>query len=161
MQAGDNAAAAGPTSITVIHADILDLPKEKKYDGVVSNPPFYEQELSSPDEGRKTAHHSLQLGLGQLLGEIKSRLHTGGSFFLLLPFKRRKEIEEAFTTYGLFVHKQINVSLAFDRPPTRLMIQGSLQEPDGSITESLCIRDGKGGYSEAFVDLLQDYYLYL
>jgi tRNA1Val (adenine37-N6)-methyltransferase len=55
--------------INVIHADAKDFAFTKKYDLIVSNPPFYENELKSPDEKKNMAHHG-GLSLDKLIQAI-------------------------------------------------------------------------------------------
>src|ERR1700750_981948 len=52
MQAEENvAASAWADKVKIIHEDILD-GTDKKYDLIVSNPPFYENELTAESENR-------------------------------------------------------------------------------------------------------------
>ena len=57
--------------IKVYHADIKVFGSAKKYDVIISNPPFYENELKGNDEKKNIAHHNDGLLLPELLKIIK------------------------------------------------------------------------------------------
>src|SRR6476646_8018597 len=75
-------ASPWPNDIHVIHNDILNMGVSKSYDYIISNPPFYENELQSPNEKRNTALHSRQLTLSDLFLFIAQWLKPKGTFFL-------------------------------------------------------------------------------
>lgn len=52
--------------IIPIHSDVKEYPFSNKYDCIFSNPPFYENELSSLDNKKNLAHH----GSGLLFEEL-------------------------------------------------------------------------------------------
>lgn len=161
-QAKENISAS-PFSerIEVVQADILHWPVSKNYDLIISNPPFYENELASNAAGRNRAHHSSDLNLSQVLEHINMRLNTGGRFFLLLPFKRKKEIEELLQAYGLHPHESITVCPSTQHDPFRLMITGSKNAVAEIKMSTLSIRNEAQAYTEEFTELLKPYYLYL
>src|SRR4051812_5902465 len=53
---------------------------EKKYDLIISNPPFFENDLKSDDSKRNLALHSSQLSLEELLDAITKHLKEDGLF---------------------------------------------------------------------------------
>src|SRR5688572_28253839 len=59
-------------NLFVIQGDAKDMAYVlgKEYDIIVSNPPFYENELESPDLKKNRAHHSAGLSLDELLSII-------------------------------------------------------------------------------------------
>ena len=57
----------------------------KKFDLIVSNPPYYVDSLLSPDEGRNTARHAAGLPFGELAAAVVRLLSPGGRFALVLP----------------------------------------------------------------------------
>ena len=90
QQAKENIAATPwKEKIRVINSDVLKWQPAKKIDVLVCNPPFYENELRSTDIAKNTAHHDEGLKLAEVFLFIKQHLAEKGSFFVLLPFKRR------------------------------------------------------------------------
>lgn len=159
-QAAANAAASPFSSqVRVEETDVLQL-KGGSYEVIFSNPPFYENELTSGNAAKDTAHHSRQLTWDQLFAAIGSLLAVNGVFFLLLPFKRAGEVERYLQKEGLYINKLVRVHPSTRHAPFRIMVQGS-REASPHTVEELFIRDEHNQYTPPFTALLKDYYLYL
>lgn len=167
-----DAAAAGQASeniapspwearIRLTHQDVLLWNAPTRYDCIFSNPPFYEKEIKSFASARNVAHHDEGLKLAELLSYINKHLAEEGVFFLLLPAKREKETERILQACGLFVQQKIRVAQTPKHAPFRIMIQGCRKKANPVATHTLVIKDESGAYTQAFVSLLHDYYLYL
>ncbi len=148
-------------SISLFETDILAFQPEKKYDFIVSNPPFYENELASRQTAKNQAHHSSHLTFSQLLTVVASLLRKEGFFFLLLPFKRLLQTEALLVQHGLFLHKKILVQQSTRHPYFRVLLMGSKQNAEDVFVSTMAIRDEQQQYTPAFAALLKDYYLYL
>jgi tRNA1Val (adenine37-N6)-methyltransferase len=160
-QARQNALAAGLSgSMNVIHADIQSMPFLERYDHIVSNPPFYQNNLKSPDSKRNTAHHSTGINLEVLARIISARLKEEGLFFLMLPYRRKQEVRELLAKHHLYSYKEMDVHQTPAHPPFRLMLKGG-RIPGRCETAELTIATGPQQYTPAFTALLKDYYLYL
>ncbi len=161
LQAGQNSAASPwKQHVTVHHSDVLRMGFSKSYDCIISNPPFYEGDLHGPDEARNTAHHSRRLTLQALVSFIAGALNVSGSFFLLLPYKRRLEAMDLATSAGLFINKEVAVRQTPEHAPFRIMLKGSFEKKDCE-NRTIDITGHTKQYTPAFTELLKDYYLYL
>jgi tRNA1Val (adenine37-N6)-methyltransferase len=149
--------------INVITADAKTFSFEKKYDLIISNPPFYEKEIRSSKDNKNIAHHSDELKLDELLRIIKSNLDPQGSFFLLLPYKRNEEIKQLFKDHQLHIDKLLLIRQSVKHDYFRIMIKGKLSREKNEETQfdeiSICNEEQQ--YTREFVELLKDYYLYL
>jgi tRNA1Val (adenine37-N6)-methyltransferase len=145
-------------NITIYHSDIME--HIGKYDCIISNPPFYENELQSPDTRNNLAHHSSRLTLLDLVQYAGKILVDNGYLFLLFPFKRQEEAEKMLMKQNIFIQKKVIVKQTVHHSPFRVMIMGSKYQKDLPHTEYLSIKEGQD-YSEGFKTLLKDYYLYL
>ncbi len=146
--------------IDILHEDILCFNPSKKYDCIISNPPFYENELTSAIGKKNIAHHSQQLNLYQVLDFISSHLSHDGVFFLLLPAKRQAEMEKLFQQKKLFVNQTVFLQQSVNHSAFRILIRGSKSDQT-SVSSTLSIWNEDQRYTVEFVELLQDYYLYL
>lgn len=133
------------------------------YDIIISNPPFYENDLVSPDNRKNSAHHDHSLRLNGLLSVIQQRLAPAGQFFILLPSKRWEEIKTRAAAYGLMISSVMHVRQTPQHSPFRVLIRGKHQTAviEPIQEEEMTIREADGNYSEQFVFLLKEYYLYL
>ena len=149
--------------INVIEADVSSFSFQKKYELIISNPPFYEKEIRSSSETKNIAHHSENLTLKELLELIKNQLEPGGNFFLLLPYKRNDEIRKLFKDQQLYISKIIFVRQSVKHDFFRIMLKGKTNRHPGAETgiEEISIWDEKQQYTNEFTHLLKDYYLHL
>lgn len=160
-QAKENVAASPWKDRIKVHpVNALEYLYLQQYDVIISNPPFYENELETADNKKNTAHHGEALRLSQLMGLIKKQLVSSGSFYLLMPHKRKTEIEKMIANENLFIEKKIMVSQTIAHPPFRIMIKGN--HFHSAIEEKeIFINDSEQQYSIEFYNYLKDYYLYL
>jgi tRNA1Val (adenine37-N6)-methyltransferase len=163
-QAKENVASSPfAERINNIHHDIKTFTFSKKYDCIISNPPFYEKEISSGNEKKNIAHHHSGLLFEELLGIIKGTLSSSGTFYLMLPFKRNDEIKKIILKQDLFVSKIVFVKQSTKHSYFRMMVSGKLNQeghPE-TLIEEIAIWDDQQRYKEEFKELLKDYYLYL
>ncbi len=133
-----------------------------RYDVIISNPPFYEREWSSDDPGRKLAHHESGLLLGELLQVIRENISAEGTFYLLLPYKRKDEIRKLLTNAGLSISSLMFVKQTPKHDYFRILLEGKPGTAEEEILfDEMTIKDENDQYSCEFVSLLKDYYLYL
>jgi len=148
--------------INIVQADVKAFSFEKEFDLIISNPPFYENEIRSATDSKNVAHHSENLTVNELLGIIKNNLSKTGSFFLLLPYKRNEEVRKLFKDHELNISKILFVRQSVKHDYFRIFIKGNLngEEQETEFNE-LSIWDEQKHYTNEFVNLLKDYYLYL
>ncbi|MBQ0069307.1 MAG: methyltransferase [Bacteroidales bacterium] len=86
--------AASPMGerIELLHTSFQDYTKQalasgqgESYDAVVCNPPYFDQSLECPDEGRTRARHSSSLPFDVLAGGAYRLLKHGGVFSVCIP----------------------------------------------------------------------------
>lgn len=149
--------------INIIEADIRSFSFQKKYDLIISNPPFYEKEIRSESERKNIAHHSNQLSLDELLSAIKENLSATGNFFLLLPYKRNEEIRKLFSDHLLAISKTLFIRQSVKHDYFRIIINGKagLHEKMETGFNEMSIWDDQQQYTPEFAGLLKDYYLFL
>ena len=161
LQAAENVAQSPyRNQIEIIQDDIRLLQGTGVYDYIICNPPFYQNELTSGSVAKNTAHHSHQLVWEELFTTISKLLKPEGLFFLLLPAKRKDELQSLLAKEGLYVNTLILVQQSVTHSPFRLLVKGS-KKPTSIVEESISIKDEQQQYTPAFTGLLKDYYLYL
>jgi tRNA1Val (adenine37-N6)-methyltransferase len=147
--------------IRIINQDANSFVAASKYDTIISNPPFYENELKSPDLKRNMAHHS-GLTLTDLLSVIRKTLGDNGAFYLLLPHKRINELESQVSTFGLALTQKMMVRQSVRHDYFRVMVAG-VHDIKGVVPDidEMSIKGKEQHYTAEFVSLLEDYYLHL
>ncbi len=133
---------------------IQNFQSNEKYDFIIGNPPFYENNLLGKNKNRNMAHHNWGLTLRELITAIKRLLHDEGSFALLLPYHRTQEVEEMANEEGFFVQKQTFVKQTIDHSLFRSINLFSKQK-HSIIQSEICIKDENNDYTNEFISLLK------
>jgi tRNA1Val (adenine37-N6)-methyltransferase len=162
LQSQENMAASPwKDRIQVVNEDVRLFRSVNKFECIVSNPPFYENELTSERKTKNIAHHSEELTLPELLKAIKMNLEEGGLFYLMFPFKRRRELEQLLRENDLCTENVVLLSQSIKHAPFRVIVKGCNVKTQPGESISISVWDEEQQYTNAFVDLLKDYYLYL
>lgn len=160
IDAEHNISAGQFANINTVHCALQDFVSVEKYDLIVSNPPFYENQLKAPDRLKNIAHHDSGLSLAELLTGVQGLLAENGCLWVLIPFYRYLEMIGLATSYHLFPSKVYFISQSPKHPYFRCIVQ--FMNTKTMIDESeILIKDDNNEYTAAFTDLLKPYYLYL
>jgi tRNA1Val (adenine37-N6)-methyltransferase len=131
----------------------------KKYDLIISNPPYFRDALKSPDKGRSKARHDISLTHEELLKGASLLLAPQGKFCVILPYSELENFAELASIYRLYCHRftaaKANPGAVYSRV---LMAFGPV--PAGKpVRTELTIRKADGLYSEDYRGLTKDFYL--
>jgi tRNA1Val (adenine37-N6)-methyltransferase len=162
QQAEENIAASPfAKKIHLIHADARKFSFEKKYDLIISNPPFYESELKAVSKKQNIAHHSEEFSLSDLFNLIKSNLSDDGEFFLMLPYKRQIEVRKLTGDHRFNLLDLVLIRQSFNHYYFRIIMHGNLRYKKNSepTVNEISIWNDKQEYTKEFMELLKDYYL--
>lgn len=161
LQAGENfEASEWKERLQVNHTDISRFGPEKKYDLIISNPPFFEDDLKSLQQNKNAAKHDSTLTLLALLEKATALLHEQGMFAVLLPHHRTAYFTGLCEQKGLFCKVQAMVKQTPAHAYFRSMLLFTFNQT-ATNEQVITIKDEHGKYSRTFTDLLKDYYLYL
>jgi tRNA1Val (adenine37-N6)-methyltransferase len=144
--------------VRVLEGDVRHYPFLNEYDFMITNPPFYESGLRSPELKKNQAKHDMSLILEDLLPVISSSLKEDGYFSILLPFFRADYFENLVRTKGFYLQEKLTVSQTPAHAPFRSICLYSRRIPEKVLLNELTIRDAEGKYSGPFSDLMKDYY---
>jgi len=143
-----------------------------KYNFIITNPPFFEGDLQSESGRENMAKHSRELTLAELLDVIDTDLDSSGSFGILLPYHRMDYFEELAAGRQFHLQERLLVRqtpryaffravLHFSRSEGgKINVGGKFSESPRTAKE-LTIKGNDNHYTTEFVELMQDYYLYL
>ena len=159
-QAKENfAASAFREKIKVMEGDIKNLEFKKVYQLVISNPPFYENDLKSNNPKKNFAFHSEALSFDALISKSVTLLYPAATFAVLLPYHRTQAFLDAATPHNLYLEEQVLIKQTDKHPYFRSILCLSRNKREMSKSEIIIKKDEQ--YSCEFVELLKDYYLHL
>lgn len=144
--------------LRVFHADIKTWEAEKKYDLIISNPPFFENDLRSANQNKNLAKHHDGLTLKELLNSVKKYLTTDGNLAVLLPFHRVEQFKNHATEFNFFPREELHVRQTSEHQFFRGMLLFGRNKMNAS-TGAISIKNKEAHYTEEFNRLLKDYYL--
>jgi tRNA1Val (adenine37-N6)-methyltransferase len=136
------------------------------FDIIITNPPFYEGDLKSPDTNKNKAAHSTELSWTSLVENSSSLLKEEGHFFVLVPTLRAYTMQKLAEANHLYLAEEVLVYNDVKHLPFRsfLHFQKRKQGLDKNLTvlrNKIVIKNAENTYSTAFTELLKDYYLHL
>lgn len=144
--------------IHVLHGDFRTFKDPKAFDFILSNPPYFQDALLSPDPKRNLARHTVSLPYRDLLCRSASLLSEGGMFSLIVPAEQAPEIRSIAFEYGLYTSRQAAIKTHNKGSVKRVMMEFS-DHLQICRTEEITIHAIGGGYSSQFLELTQDVYL--
>ncbi len=149
------------TRLSVSHADIMQFDFNKKYNLIVSNPPFFAESLKSSSKQKNLAKHTTSLPYSALAVIVYNNLINNGKFYILLPCKEFNIFEKTALKNRLSLLEKLNIRQNEDSDYFRTIGVFSNETYPTETEQLLTIKDKTDTYTENFSKLLKDYYLYL
>ena len=145
--------------VHIHNQSLQEFTPQKKYDFIFSNPPFFENDLTSSDKNKNAAKHDSTLTLDVLIDFIKNNLTETGYGAVLLPYHRNDYIETLLEKQSLFIVEKMQVRQSVSHGFFRTMIFFSNKEVELSSVKEMSIHDEERNYTEGFGAKLKGYYL--
>lgn len=126
----------------------------QKFEVIVSNPPFFENSLKSPETHRNISKHNDNLPFVALINIVDILLSENGRFGVILPVEQAESLEKLALEKRLFVTKKTWVFPTPSKKANRILMT---YERKQTIYEEdkLMIRDN--GYTDEYYRLMSGY----
>lgn len=131
---------------------------EDQYDLIVSNPPFYAEEMASGDTTRDQARQSSSLPFDELLKGVSGLLSEGGLFSVVIPYKEEQRFVALAATSGLYPKRITRVKGNPNVDYKRSLMEFVFSKSDIEESE-LTIERGRHEYTEEYIRLTEAFYL--
>ena len=148
--------------IQVDHISFQDYSKtaNKKYNLIVTNPPFFEQSLKSSDEQRSHARHADVLPFEELLDGVVKLLDEKGKFCLILPTLEAIKFRDLAEKKGLNLSKLLRVKSRIDKDIEKRHLMQFEFKPSEFSEQTIAIEQiERHQYTDDYKELTQDYYI--
>lgn len=132
--------------------------REGSYDLIVSNPPYFDNSLKTPDAQRSLARHTDTLSYEELIACSARLLADSGHLCLILPIEAEATILRLAETQHLYPTRILRVK-GTDRKPHKRILLDLTRTHLHEQSESLTLMSPSGSRSEAYASLCQDFYL--
>ena len=144
--------------LELVQGRIQDFSSSEKFDLIVSNPPFFPDHLKSQDAKRNKALHTDELSFEELIGNVTMLLGEKGSFWVILPSRQMKKLEDLAKKSGLNLCSKTLVRDSESKPVHREIGEFSFQGMDKKEVE-LVLKDANSQYSGPYQRLLTGFLL--
>ena len=138
--------------------DILNFESASGYDLIISNPPFFVNDLKNPEQRKRMARHAQEDFFEALIRKVASLLNPAGQFWLILPVKQAEALVMQAVLYKLFPNRIIHVHSDESKPEIRQVVCFSFDRA-AAVHEDFYIYARQGVYTAAYVSLLKDFFL--
>ena len=133
---------------------------ETVYDLIFSNPPYFEDSLTAPDERKSTARHTSDgLSYRDIFEFAKDRLSENGRVSLVLPADQEAALTRYARMCGLYLFRILRVRTVPRKAPSRIIAEFSRTRCAELSEELLTIQD-EGKYTQEYLSLTRDFYLF-
>ena len=150
--------------LDVVHTSIQNYAADDKkqlFDCIITNPPFYEQDLTSPDSAKNLASHSTALSWDDLAKSVVSLLQENGTWYVLVPTLRAYTMQKIASNYGLELSEECLMYNDAKHLPIRAMLKFVKQKETAIQRNKIVIKNEDQSYTTEFTNYLKDYYLHL
>ena len=142
------------------HSDIVDFQIDKKYDLIVSNPPFFNRYSKCDSERKSRARHNdAGLSYATICSVVVRLMLPDGRFALVLPVNVMDAFLEEAEKAGLYLHKRMTIIPIEGKDPNRVNLELGLAPVPEIKEETFVIRDEDKRFTPQYNEFLRDYYL--
>lgn len=145
----------------IFHSSIQEYVKScnKKYDLIVSCPPYFLNSLKAPDKKRKLARHTDSLTFEELLSCSLRLLKPDGKFCVIIPSDLNKLFCDKALVEGYHVSMITQVIPIAGKEPLRILLQME-RKKKSIISNSITILDKEGrSYTKEYIELTKEFYI--
>ena len=140
--------------------DLVDYQTDKKYDLVISNPPFFNL-FSKCDSVRKSRarHNDAGLSYAAMCREVARLMKPEGRFALVLPVNESLVFLKTAEVAGLSLHKRMHIIPIAGKEPNRVLLELGFEKCFGIQEDRLVLRDAEKRFTAEYHVFLKDFYL--
>lgn len=149
-----------PDKIGLYSISIQQFFPEKKYDLIISNPPYFNNSQAPFNERRYHARHTISLTYEELIASTLRLLKEDGKLNVILPYTEGLQFIELARQSNLFCTRRYSFKTRESKPIERWLLEFSRHKESLDIGEILLYSKGDH-WSDSYVDLTRDFYLKL
>jgi len=145
--------------LKIINSDFNDyaILCDNKYDLIVSNPPFFNNDLLPDRKSREIARHTTDLTHYQLLLGVSNLLADNGRFCVVLPSDQMEEFVKTGEKHNLFPVRKLIIHPKRESEPNRINIEFGRNKLLDYPVEEIIIRKDNNEHTEEYRSKVSDY----
>ena len=138
------------------HQDFKNFETEKRFDLIVSNPPYFETNSSKKDI---LARQRLELDFSDLIQKASELLSGQGLFSVIIPIDSEKQFTQICSDNLLCLQRKVIIKGINTAKPKRVVLEYSFQKSEVT-EENFVIEKSPRVYSDEYLDLTKDFHLF-
>ena len=144
--------------IEIVNKDLLTYSSEKKFDTIVSNPPYFVNSLKCDNSSRTLARHSDSLSSKDFFRKCAEISTPAPMVAIIIPSDIMDEWKTSAEESGFFIKRITYIKTTPNKLPKRVLIEfaRTVEEP---VIKTLVLEETRGEYSEDAKKILRDFYL--
>lgn len=159
-QAESNVSTSPFAERIACHCQAIQQYKATAYDVIVSNPPFFNRSLVTPQQSRTQARHTTTLSYRDLFFHAWRLAKPEARMYIIVPTMLVSDFVTEAGFIGWNVHHQIDIKTTHTKPPKRSLIcLGKVICLSPTHETQTMMQDGEP--TEWYRQLTQDFYLNL
>ena len=147
------------SNIQIVEFDMFKYPIERTFDAIISNPPFFVNQLESDETERNQARHFQNYNFIDFFNLLNKLLSSNGSAWVLLPHTAKNELENYLCITDLHVHSIVEVSPNNQKNPHLIFIEFKKIAPIQVEIKSIFIRNIEHKFTPESLAILEPFYL--
>lgn len=141
-----------------IHSNIFDFSPVKRYDLIISNPPFYTSTLENKDERKATARHAQHMELSKLISKMQRFLSPIGHLWVIIPKDSFFHWYMEFEKIGVRVQKKIYIRPKPSKEVNRMIVCFGRKTILNAEESTFVIRNEDNSYSSEYIELTKEFH---
>lgn len=129
---------------------------DKKYDLIISNPPFFINSLRSGDPVKELARHTDNLFFEHLISGSAAHLSGKGSLVLILPLNTAEVVRNISPALGLKIQREVLIRSFSGSVPHRSLLTLGFDSLKQEIRKFVIYKQARV-YSDEYAHLLKDF----
>jgi tRNA1Val (adenine37-N6)-methyltransferase len=132
---------------------------EDEYDLIVSNPPFFSEDVKTNNESRDLARFQEAMPFEDLVEAADLLLSENGIFAVIIPYKEEERFIDLCAEMELFPVKVTRVKGSHTTPIVRSLLAFKRYELSVLEADELVIEINRHEYTDDYINLTKNFYL--
>lgn len=137
-------------------ADFKKFSTNKKYDLIISNPPYFAPNHSNKDI---LARQQAELSFQNLIEKAKTLLTKNGLFSVIIPAEADLLFQEICTRNQLYLQRRLRIYGIINSKPKRYLLEFGIRQQE-TKEEELIIEQSPRQYSADYLKLTEEFHLF-
>ena len=144
--------------LNAFHSSLQNFAPDKKYDAIISNPPYFIDDHKTGNQQKDIAKHSTELDYSELLFGINHLLTETGKTFLIIPVFNLEYLKLLAEGQNLFVTGLTEVIATDEKPPYVVLIRLERKVKE-FLKNTIQIQNSSGNFTDEYKELTKEFYL--